>query len=78
MGAFGGTAEASIPPYGWAVLGDLTNDGTVDLADLAQWAEEWLKTGEDQSADLSRDRTVDLIDFAQLAEDWGTETSWHD
>jgi len=78
MGAFGGTAEASMPPYGWAVLGDLTNDGTVDLADLAQWAEEWLKTGDDQSADLSRDRTVDLIDFAQLAEDWGTETSWHD
>ncbi|MHC4361042.1 MAG: right-handed parallel beta-helix repeat-containing protein, partial [Planctomycetota bacterium] len=29
MGAYGGTAEASIPPYDWTLLADLTNDGIV-------------------------------------------------
>jgi len=78
MGAFGGTAEASIPPHKWAILGDLTNDGTVDFADLAPLAENWLNSGSDQPIDLDRNRIIDMIDFASLAEDWFAETTWHD
>jgi parallel beta-helix repeat protein len=77
MGAFGGTAEASMPPHGWAILGDLTNDGVLDLFDLAPWAENWLNSGSESAADLNRDRIVDLLDFALLAEDWLHQTSWH-
>ncbi|MHC4115847.1 MAG: right-handed parallel beta-helix repeat-containing protein [Planctomycetota bacterium] len=51
MGAYGGTAEASIPPYDWTLLADLTNDGIVNLnrdgvinmPDLALLVEDWLK-----------------------------------
>ena len=35
MEAYGGTAEASMPPYDWALLSDITNDGTVDFVDFA-------------------------------------------
>jgi parallel beta-helix repeat protein len=78
MGAFGGTAEASIPPHKWAILGDLTNNGIVDFADLAPLAENWLNSGSDQPIDLDRNRIIDMIDFASLAEDWFAETTWHD
>jgi parallel beta-helix repeat protein len=80
MGAFGGTAEASMPPHKWAILGDMTNDGTLDLLDLVIWAENWLRTNPPSAgpADLNRDRIVDMTDFALLAEDWLVETSWHD
>jgi parallel beta-helix repeat protein len=77
MGAFGGTAEASMPPHKWAILGDLTNDGTLDLLDLALWAENWLNSGCELAADLNRDRVVDLLDFTLLAEDWLHQTSWY-
>ncbi|MCX5637125.1 MAG: hypothetical protein NTX52_05465, partial [Planctomycetota bacterium] len=79
MGAFGGTAEASMPPHKWAILGDMTNDGTLDLLDLVIWAENWLRTNPPSAgpADLNRDRIVDMTDFALLAEDWLVETSWH-
>ena len=35
MGVYGGTAEASMPPYGWALLADLTNDGIVNLSGIS-------------------------------------------
>ena len=38
MGAYGGTAQASMPPHAWALLADLTNNGTVDLVDFAEQA----------------------------------------
>jgi len=77
MGAFGGTDKASMPPHKWAILGDLTNDGTLDLPDLALLAETWLNGGSESAADLNRDCVVDMLDFALLAEDWLAETSWH-
>lgn len=76
MGAFGGTAEAGMPPHGWAILGDLTNDGTLDLLDLALLAETWLSDDSEPAADLNRDGVVNILDFALLAEDWLHETSW--
>jgi hypothetical protein len=77
MGAFGGTAEASIPPYGWALLSDITNDGTSDLSDLDTFSSLWLNTGEQLYADFNRDGIVDLFDFALLAQNWLAQTSWH-
>ena len=78
MGAFGGTNKASMPPYDWAILGDLTNDGTVDFADLAHWAENWLSTGDEWPGDLDGSGIIDIVDFALLAQDWFAETSWYE
>ncbi|MDD5063913.1 MAG: right-handed parallel beta-helix repeat-containing protein [Phycisphaerae bacterium] len=77
MGAFGGTAEASIPPYDWAMLADLTNDGLVDLIDFAYQAADWLNSADSQPGDLSRDSLIGMDDLALLVEDWLTQTSWH-
>ncbi|MHC4489486.1 MAG: tail fiber domain-containing protein [Planctomycetota bacterium] len=76
MGAYGGTAQASIPPHGWAILADLTNDGTVDFIDLAHWTEIWLSSGNDQLGDLDRNGIIDMVDFALVARDWRAETNW--
>jgi len=77
MGAYGGTAEASMPPYNWAILADLTNDGIVDFVDFTHWAENWLTTDSDWPGDLDRNSAVDLADLALLADDWLKETTWH-
>ena len=78
MGAYGGTNEASMPPYGWAILADLTNDGIVDLVDLAHWAENWLGGSDGSPGDLDRNGIVNMADFALLAQDWFLETTWHE
>ena len=78
MGAFGGTAEASMPPYDWAILGDLTNDGKVDSNDLAAFVNYWLDSGGCIPSDLGRNQSADLPDFALLAQDWLKQTTWHE
>jgi len=35
-----------MPPYDWALLGDLTNDGTVQLFELEAWSEHFLVEGD--------------------------------
>jgi hypothetical protein len=75
MGAYGGTAQASMPPYDWAILGDLTNDGKVDLADLARWAESSPADGTDCPADLNRNGIIEMADLALLAQCWLKQTS---
>jgi hypothetical protein len=80
MGAYGGTAQASIPPHGWAILADLTNDGIADFSDLENWTEDWLNNSlplTNQPGDLDRNKTVDFFDFALFAQDWLKQTSWH-
>jgi hypothetical protein len=76
IGAYGGTARASMPPHHWALLSDLTNDGSVDLGDLAAFCGGWLGDGESRPPDLNRDRVVDLADFALFGRDWLLRTSW--
>ncbi|MHC4528295.1 MAG: right-handed parallel beta-helix repeat-containing protein, partial [Planctomycetota bacterium] len=76
MGAYGGTAEASLPPHDWGQLCDINNDGTVDFADVGCWAQYWLDTGGELPGDLDRSGQVDNGDFALLGRDWGMETSW--
>jgi len=78
MGAYGGTEQASMPPYNWALLADLTNDGTVDWHDFTHAASEWLTTANEQPGDLNRDGVLDFTDLALLAEDWLRRTTWHE
>jgi len=76
MGAYGTTAQASMPPYGWALLADLTNDGIVDLQDFAHQSADWLATAQLQPGDLDRDGTVNINDLARLLDDWLKQTTW--
>ena len=76
MGAFGGTAQASMPPYDWVLLGDLTNDGTVGYEDLAWQIKDWLTSANEKPGDLNRDGIVNMIDFAMLADGWLQMTDW--
>ncbi len=78
MGAFGGTAEASMPPYDWALLSDINNDGISNLNDLDILSSLWLNNDEQLYADFDHDGNVDMIDFASLAQDWLKQTSWHE
>ena len=77
MGAYGGTAQASIPPYYWAILADLTNDGIADFSDLENWIQNWLRSTSLQPGDLDKNGIVDFYDFALLAQDWFEQTTWH-
>jgi hypothetical protein len=76
MGAYGGTSEASMPPYDWALLCDINNDGTVDLTDLAWFASLWPQSGDELFADFNRDTNIDINDLEMFAEDWLKQTSW--
>lgn len=78
MGTYGGTGEASMPPHGWALLADLTNNGVVDFVDLAYWVENWLSGGSEWPGDLDRNGIVDMLDFALFAQYCFSETSWHE
>jgi hypothetical protein len=77
MGAYGGTAQASIPPYDWALLADSNNDGLVNFTDLRYVTENWLSALPDSMGNFNRDGIIDFADFALLADEWLKETSWH-
>jgi probable HAF family extracellular repeat protein len=78
MGAYGGTAEASMPPYDWALLSDITNDGIVNFVDFAHLADIYLEQDEQLPADFDRDGDVDYADLSLLTEDWLKQTTWHE
>ena len=67
-------------------MGDLTNDGKVDFADLGEQTEDWVNSGDEQApakdmlgqaGDLNRDGIVDMTDFALFGLDWLKQTSWY-
>ncbi|UCG60017.1 MAG: hypothetical protein JSU70_10940, partial [Phycisphaerales bacterium] len=70
MGAYGGTAEASLPPHDWAVLADMDNDGLVNWDDFLLASLSWSMAVKEHPADLSRDAVIDMADLGLLAEDW--------
>ena len=76
MGAYGGTSRASIGPYDWALLGDLTNDGIVNLDDFAAQEADWLTVAEELPGDLDRNDRVDFTDLQSLVYDWLISTTW--
>jgi hypothetical protein len=75
MGAYGGTPEASMAPYDWALLADLNNDGIINMKDFAAQAQYWSITGNQQPGDVTRDGIVDRKDLALLTGDWLEQTS---
>lgn len=77
MGTYGGTEEASKPPYDWALLSDINNDGISNLIDFAEFSVEWSVNGEKQPCDFDRDGTVELDDLVLMAQDFLTQTDWH-
>ncbi|MBN2019154.1 MAG: hypothetical protein JW749_02890 [Sedimentisphaerales bacterium] len=76
MGAYGGTTEASMPPYDWALLPDITNDGIVDFVDFAHQADMYTDEDNELPGDLDRNGIVNFSDIALLVEDWLKQTSW--
>lgn len=78
MGAYGGTAEASMPPYDWALLSDITNDGAVDFVDFAYLADIYANQDDELPADFDRDGDVDYGDLSLLVDDWLKQTSWYE
>ena len=77
MGAFDGTAEASMPPYDWALLADLNNDGIVNLKDYSGQFINRLKNTDAQPRDLDRNGIVNRTDITLLVQDWLEQTSWY-
>ncbi|MEN6384431.1 MAG: right-handed parallel beta-helix repeat-containing protein [Phycisphaerales bacterium] len=76
MGYYGGTAEASMAPYRWAVLSDMDNSGRVNLKDFSYLGSFFGFTGEKLDGDLNRDERADFKDAAILADEWLEITSW--
>ncbi len=70
MGAYGGTAEASVAPTHWMLLADITNDMRVDWLDLAHLAADWATFGENRPGDLSRDGATGGADLVLLGTQW--------
>jgi len=76
MGAYGGTAQASMPPYDWALLADINNDGVVDFCDLAYVGMDWGLGEAQQPGDFDRNSGVGPTDLDLLADDWLKSTLW--
>ncbi len=83
MGAYGGTAQASMGHYSnrtiWSRLCDATNDGIVDFSDFAVLANDFgLEDTENPlPADFDRDGHVGLSDIVKIAQDWLETTTWY-
>ncbi len=83
MGAYGGTAQASMGHYSnwttWSRLCDATNDGIVDFSDFAVVANDFgLEDTENPlPADFDRDGHVGLSDIVKIAQDWLETTTWY-
>ncbi|MEN6383966.1 MAG: right-handed parallel beta-helix repeat-containing protein [Phycisphaerales bacterium] len=76
MGYYGGTSEASIAPYGWALLADMDNSGIVNFRDFAYLTQSYDNSGENQDGDLNRDGIIDFDDVCLFIDDWMEYTDW--
>jgi len=46
MGGYDSTAEAGMPPYGWAIPGGSGSDGIADMIDFALVGQDWFVENE--------------------------------
>jgi len=76
MGAYGGTAEASIPPHGWAVRTDYNNDGIGNFTDFAHWTKSHPYTGGEPLGPLNPSPALEPIGLSILGADWLDQTTW--
>jgi len=70
MGAFSGTAQASMSLSSEGNAADCDNDDFVDARDLLILCENWLTEDLPTAADINRDGVVDFRDYAELAGFW--------
>jgi predicted outer membrane repeat protein len=77
MGTYGGTAEASMAPYDWALLCDVDNNGVVDFIDYAHLSSIWTEDDDESFADFNRDSVISILDVALMTNDWLNTTLWH-
>lgn len=55
---------------------DLNGDGNVDMADVAELAQQWLDSGGCE-ADFNQDNKVNFSDWARMAENWLSKAIWY-
>lgn len=83
LGAYGNTAQQSLAPGDWSLLGDLTNDGIVSALDetaFAQLQSNPLATAaylNINPGDLDQDGDIDTEDLQILQSQMGQATPWH-
>jgi hypothetical protein len=70
MGAYGGTAQASMSLSKVGNLADLNRDNFVDIDDLVLLFSKWLTEKSLLVEDLNLDGVVDFRDYAIFAENW--------
>jgi len=70
MGAYGGTAEASLSSSNVGNLADLNHDGSVDYFDLDLFGDKWTIQESLLSQDMDRNGIVDGKDYATFALNW--------
>jgi len=70
MGAFGGTAQASMSTSAAGNIADLDANDVVNYADLKLFTEGWLRQQVLLSEDIDRDGSVKFKDFAIFAGEW--------
>lgn len=70
MGAYGGTAQASMSLSDAGNVADLDSDDAVDYNDLMLFSEQWANGQVLLSQDLNRNGAVDFIDFVIFADNW--------
>jgi hypothetical protein len=70
MGAFGGTAQASMSLSNLGNIADLNNDDSVDHVDMMMLTNGWLRQEILLAEDLDRNGSVGFTDFSILAENW--------
>jgi predicted outer membrane repeat protein len=70
MGAYGGTAEASMSLSTAGNKADFNKDGFVNVGDLALFADKWPTEELLLAEDINRNGVVNLADWAEFAAQW--------
>jgi hypothetical protein len=70
MGAYGGTAEASMSISNVGNIADLNDDDEVETQDLRLLGNDWLQDEVLLKSDLDRNGRIDLPDFSIMAFNW--------
>jgi hypothetical protein len=70
MGAYGGTAQASLSSSNVGSPADLNGDGRVDFRDYSVLAGGWLNLEAPRKEDLNRNGTVDFADLGAFTSSW--------
>jgi hypothetical protein len=78
IGAYGGTAEASMSLSALGNIANLDNDPEeiVDIFDIAIFASQWCLRDMPLSADIDRNGRVDFLDFAALFHVFTVASNW--